>query len=731
MLYPSGFRPMRSGKPLFVEANLDPHYWPFRGIVFSIVVHATLLAGLIVIPIIVPEDERPNLAEAIILDADDLKDALYLPLLGQRTPPKAQANEQKAEAEPDREGLSYPGPQPILSKFPVPTNHIQTILQPSLKNPVTLDNTLLPNIVRLPPPAVDRKLSVPDAVAPPVQPPPPLAAQRDVNLPTPARPLAAPRVESRLYVPETLTPVARPTTSVPVAQLDSALSGPAKPLAAPRADSRMAVPDAPTAPTARPAASVSLPLNPAASGPSKPLAAPVVESKFKLPDPVTPIARPALPIQVGETTIAFSGPNRPLAAPRVESKLAVPDDTTVQGQPARATQPAAPLNVPMAGPARPLAAPVAESKIKIADSPAAPVVRPSAPAVVPRVDTALAGPAKPLNAPVAESKIKVSEGSVSPVARPTAVPVPLDNVVTNGPPLVALSPTPARRDQTVVVPPGEARGQFAISPQPNLTFPGTEPGGLRGGSGSSSTNVAGVVNSNSSTSTPNTRGTNTATAPSAAAGANAFPGVTILGSDTGGPGITILGGETGTPTTIRAPSSTSPATVSIKSPPPPLQTSYTISILASGGSGGGLPNFGVFANEQVHTVYLDMRETVEDEPVSWTVAFGVRQPDATSADARVTTVGGRQEVVLPFPIDKARPQIPADAARKYSGRLVIAYAVVNTEGKLEQLAIKESPDPALNDVVLSALRKWTFRAARRNGEVIPAKMLLGIPVRMY
>jgi TonB family protein len=73
--------------------------------------------------------------------------------------------------------------------------------------------------------------------------------------------------------------------------------------------------------------------------------------------------------------------------------------------------------------------------------------------------------------------------------------------------------------------------------------------------------------------------------------------------------------------------------------------------------------------------------------------------------------------------------MPADLVRKYSGRLVIAYAVVTADGKMEQLSIKQSPDPALNDVVLSALQKWTFRPARRNGEVIPTKILLGIPVR--
>jgi TonB family protein len=199
------------------------------------------------------------------------------------------------------------------------------------------------------------------------------------------------------------------------------------------------------------------------------------------------------------------------------------------------------------------------------------------------------------------------------------------------------------------------------------------------------------------------------------AGANVFPGITILGAEN-------------TPSTpSRNPASNSAVRDRIAAPP--LQTSWGITILASGGSGGGLPDFGVFGTEQVHTVYLDMRRTIQDEPINWTVEFGVKQPEATAANERVATVGGQQEVVLPFPIDKERPVMPADLARKYSGRLVIAYAVVTPDGKMEQLSIKQSPDPALNEIVLSTLRKWTFRPARRSGEVIPAKILLGIPVR--
>ena len=799
-LYPNGFRPMRHGLRLFEEANLEPRYWPFRGIALSLVVHASLLTALITIPLLLAADERPRFEEAVILDADDLKNALYLPILGGEKPPPAVHKVDTGEARPTapvKEGLSYPGPQPILSKFPVPTNHTQTILQPALTDPLKLDLALpLPNLVRLPPPEVLRKLTVPDAPPLPLQPPPLLAVRPEIPAAETSQALAAPTVDSRLKILDPVTQVARPAAPTVTAQLEP-LSGSTGPLAAPKVESKLNVLDPVTA-VARPVQSAAAQLDPSVAAPSRPLAAPLAESRFRIPEQTTPIARPILPVSTGEPNLGATGPSRPLAAPRAESTMRVLDSAATQTQAPGAT-PLAPLNVPTAdsgralaaplaesklkvldsttsqpqvsranpvgplgvpttqGPARPLAAPVAESKLKVADSttPQAPVARtmqpatlnvplagPSGPlaapaaeskikvadsatsiarpvqqAVTPKLDVPMTGPTRPLAAPVAESRIRVPD-STTPVARaPAPAVVPLDASQIANQPLVALSPMPARRDQPVTVPAGEARGQFAISPQPNLTFPGTEPGGKASASNTTAANNngAGLVNSNKVTSgASSTAGPNVSTTPGA--GANVFPGITILGADT---------------PSAASRNSTSNASVPDKIAAPPLQTSYGITILASGASGGGLPDFGVFGDEQVHTVYLDMRRTIQDELINWTVEFGVKQPEATAASERVATVGSQQEVILPFPIDKERPAIPADLVRKYSGKLIIVYAVVTTDGKMEQISLKQSPDPAFDEIILNSLRKWLFRPARRNGQVISAKILLGIPVRAY
>jgi hypothetical protein len=718
---------MPAGPPLFSRANLNPHYWPFRGVVWSIVVHASIFTGLVYLPVLEGR-ERPRLREeAIVIEPDDLKDVLYLPVLGANVARNAAEDRPKAKDSeaPGKEGLSYPGPQPILSNFPKVTNHIQTILQPTLVNPPILEPPLsLPNLVRLAPPAVEPRFKAPDAetaqVRPPMAPVPQLEA-----LTGPARPLAAPAAEAKFKAPEVANPVVRPTLTMPVAPTDLSLSGPSRPLAAPLAESKFKVADA-ASPVARPALTTPVaPTEVSLTAQVQALAAPKAEPRFRLPDSAAAtIARPALTVTAGPAEILLPGTTKPLAAPFAESKFKVTDAAATPAKQANvvATAPLTSIDLPT-GPARPLAAPLAESKFKVADSAApASVVRPNAAPATTPMEVSLSGPARPLAAPVAESKFKVADAA-APTARPAPTPIaPTDNrllsALDSTQNLLTLSPTPARRDQPAVIPAGEARGQFAISPQPNLTFPGTEPGtkagnGNAGGAGNPTAGNA-VAANNAGPSASNSNGsTNAAAGTRSGPGRDAFPGITILS-----------GGDPPGASRNATPNAPQPGPI-----PEPLQTSYGIMILASGRSGGGLPDFGVFSNEQVHTVYLDMRRTIQDPPISWTAEFGVPPRPTTAQNERVAAVGSQQEVVLPFPITKERPVFPAELVRKYPGRMVIAYAVVTVEGKVEQLAIKDSPDPLFNEIVLSALKKWTFRPGRRDGEVIAAKLLLGIPLR--
>jgi hypothetical protein len=474
---------------------------------------------LALIPLFVGIPDIEDFDNAVIVPIDELHDVLFLPILGSNElKPQTPASTEKAKtstAQRAKDGLSYPGPQAILSDPPNATNHTQTLLQPSLVNAAVLHSLTLPNIVRM-------------------------------------------------------SEVPRPV-------------------------------------------------------------APAVESRFKAVETSAPAVRPPTPI--------------------------------------------APLDVPLTSTLRAPIAPAVESRLKMVEttSPIAPM-------------------------PTSLSRIDVSLDST------IAPPPPPERKPNSNQDLLALSPTPARADQPVAVPAGEMRGRFAISPTPNLSFPGTEPG--INGDPRANENAAAIANSPAPEAADNSpkasEPSNTSNGNNAGQGSNAFAGITILGG-VNGPGT--LPGKT----------------------PEPLQTSYGITILSSGGTGGGLRDYGVFGNEQVQTVYLDMRRSISDRPISWTAEYAVGQKDITPANG-VLNISIRQEVLLPFPITKERPVWPEDLARKYAGRMVIAFALITTEGKIERPVIKESPDALLNPAVITALEKWTFRPARRDGEIASAKILIGIPV---
>lgn len=466
-------------RTLFRSADLDyKKYRPLQGLLFSLLVHASLLFGVLFLPLSGKVSERSRyLARAVIIDHNKM--VLYLPAVGdtphKREPePGSKPNDKSAPVAhaPRARGLSYPGPQPIVSDFEHPTNSIQTVLQPALPNPEILKPPLLlPNIVQV-------------ADAGPV--------------------------------PEFKSP----------------------------------------------------------------------EPSQKPPEPPTPVEQ----LKVDPPTI---------------------------------------------------------------DSP---------------------------------------------------VPV-------KGPDLrnfLALTPMPTVAEPVLSAPPGEARGRFAISPDPNLDASGTEPGS-KGTTAAAGPPVP-PVSSGSTAGSGLASGSDTSSGP----GKNAFPGITIIGATVG----TRTAGNPGV--TART--------------PPPLQTSYGITVLSSGAAGGGLPNLGVFSNEQVYTAFLDMRREINEQVPQWTVEYALLQGKPTPASGASGASGPSKPdgtqlgIVLPFPIVKEQPAIPLELVHNYSSRMVIVFAIINIEGKMEQMAVKDSPDSRLNEPVLNALSKFVFRPAQRDGESVPAKALLGIPV---
>ena len=344
---------------------------------------------------------------------------------------------------------------------------------------------------------------------------------------------------------------------------------------------------------------------------------------------------------------------------------------------------------------------------------------------------------------------------------------------------LALSPLPAPPNPAVVVPEGEARGRFALSPDENPAFEqlrsgldvesalknqsedstnvnlGAQPDATAGdaavtatGNGSASGIPANGGNGSdgTGTGTQNNQG-NGGTGAQAGigsgegSGAGAGAGVGS-GSGTGAgagpgmgvfPGITIQGGtlEGGSGSTGSDPDSgVSAQSKPLTGAPVPPQTSYPMTIVSLGNSGGGLADFGVFTHEQVYTVYLDMRRTTDDPAPTWTLLYSML-PGAAAPAGPASGPGRSQEgLVPPIAIAKELPVLPVDLVRKNLHKMVIVAGILNLQGKLEKMSVRQSPDAQLNEPLLETLNKWSFWPAELNGKHVPVKVLLGIPLSL-
>jgi TonB family protein len=119
-----------------------------------------------------------------------------------------------------------------------------------------------------------------------------------------------------------------------------------------------------------------------------------------------------------------------------------------------------------------------------------------------------------------------------------------------------------------------------------------------------------------------------------------------------------------------------------------------------------------------------MKRAPSDGAPSWVFEFGVPPLN----DRGKTAAQIQQGIILPFPISKEQPVFPAESVRKYLRQRIIVYAIIQTDGKMQNISVEETPDTALNEAVVTALRKWVFRPGQIDGESVPVKVLLGVPV---
>src|SRR5579863_10129547 len=162
---------------------------------------------------------------------------------------------------------------------------------------------------------------------------------------------------------------------------------------------------------------------------------------------------------------------------------------------------------------------------------------------------------------------------------------------------------------------------------------------------------------------------------------------------------------------------------------PDKSYNYGMTVESQGKSGGGLRDFGVFRDEAVYTVYVDVLEA-KPTMAPWTLEYAVLDPPSSSVMLTLKKIAEppADQIVAPFPTTKEDPKLPWDLVKQYPGRMMVVYAEISPEGKLRKIHILDSPDVELSKLVLEALAKWEFKPAIVNGKAVAVKTLFGVPL---
>jgi hypothetical protein len=392
--------------------------------------------------------------------------------------------------------------------------------------------------------------------------------------------------------------------------------------------------------------------------------------------------KPVIKVLAGELAVRRSA-NTPIQAPKIILPVAAASQVPALDASEPIVPRLLPAKPPVPGPAEISQVPVdrrGQTGLLVLNALPPP---PDVPTKIPRVEE--------------RSLFAVAPGEVTVIADPSA------GSKSGGlPSMAAGSGTPAD------VASGDALAEAAAGgTTKSSTGSGIGHGGRYGSGKGSGLNPAGEsIRSGRGTTTGGGTGSGTGTALGSGKGAGSAPG------GGGFPGITISGGRYGNGD---APSLHANLT-------PHRQTSYGMTITSTASSGGGLADFGVFQNEKVYTVYLDMRDNDEDRTPSWTLQYAVLQPPQTGdASDRI-----RGTPTPPYATLKEVPQFSAALASKCAHQLVVASAILNLTGQLEQVTVKQSPDSQVNVPLIEALRNWTFQPAQVDGKPVALKILLGI-----
>jgi protein TonB len=85
--------------------------------------------------------------------------------------------------------------------------------------------------------------------------------------------------------------------------------------------------------------------------------------------------------------------------------------------------------------------------------------------------------------------------------------------------------------------------------------------------------------------------------------------------------------------------------------------------------------------------------------------------------------------VRPEVVAQVRPMYPEEAAKQNVQDVVVLQVLVDVAGRPESIKVLRGSRraPALDEAATDAVRQWTFRPAKKNGQPVPCWFNVGVP----
>jgi TonB family protein len=126
----------------------------------------------------------------------------------------------------------------------------------------------------------------------------------------------------------------------------------------------------------------------------------------------------------------------------------------------------------------------------------------------------------------------------------------------------------------------------------------------------------------------------------------------------------------------------------------------------------------VFAGKRYYSLTLNM-PNLTSASGSWVVRFAELNPSPVRGD-----------LTAPVATDKVDPAYPAELMRGGVEGIVVLYAVIHSDGNVGEVRVLRGFDARLDENARTALSRWHFRPAMKNGEAVDFEAVVQIPFRV-